>query len=80
MIVLIKNVSGGFYENITDNLLYIKSVRGEIQMEDYINTDSFIAFLQNLSRVETTSRLKNPLIYGLRNNNKLPIIELNIDF
>ncbi len=60
MIVLIKNVSGGFYENITDDLSYIKSVRGEIQMEDYINTDSFIAFLQNLSRVETTSRLKNP--------------------
>lgn len=80
MIVLIKNVSGGFYENITDNLLYIKSVRGEVQMEDYVNTDSFVAFLQNLSRVETTSKLQNPLIYGLRNNNKIPIVDLKIDF
>jgi hypothetical protein len=77
---LIKNIEGNIYDNFTDNIDYIKSISGEIQQEDYINFSSLIAYLQNLTQVEETYKLSDPLIYGLRNELDLPINNLNIDY
>lgn len=80
MPILIKNIQASVYDNITDNVTYIKSVTGEIQREDYINLETFIAYLQDLSRAQQTYKLTDPLIYGLKNEKNLTITDLNIDY
>ncbi len=77
---LLKKVEGEIYEPITNNVVYVKSVSGEVQVEDYINIGGFIAFLQNLSEVQVTSRLSKPLNFGLKNNINIQPITLNVDY
>jgi hypothetical protein len=77
---LIKNIEASLAENYTGSILFIKSVNGKIQQEDYINLNSFTAYLQNLTKVEKTYGLKNPLIYGLRNQNNISTTTLEINY
>ena len=77
---LIKNVEAQLLDNITTNLTYVKSVTGEVQFEDYINIGCFVAYLQDLRRVEFTSSLTKPTTYGLKNDKNLVVTTLNIDY
>ena len=80
MIQLIKNVSGTLTETITTKVVLTKSVNGSLQQEDYINLYGLNCYLQNFTRIQTTVSLRNPLIYGLKNKNNIPVTTLEIDY
>lgn len=80
MIQLIKNISGNLTETITTNVILSKSVSGSLQQEDYIDLDGLNCYLQNFTRIQKTLSLRNPLIFGLKNKNNLPITTLEIDY
>lgn len=77
---LIKKVEGELFDNPIGDVKYIKTVTGEIQVEDYINLNGFMGFLQNLSRVEETTSLIIPINFGLKNNHNKPMITLEINY
>lgn len=77
---LLKKVEGEIYEPNTTSVVYVKSVSGEVQQEDYINLGGLVAYLQNLSEVQITSRLTKPLTFGLKNDKNLSVITLNVDY
>jgi hypothetical protein len=77
MLQLIKNISGSLTETNTSEVVLTKSVVGSLQQEDYILLDGLNYYLQNFTRVEKTLLLKNPLIYGVKNNIPLTTLEIN---
>jgi hypothetical protein len=77
---LIKKIESDLINDITNDVLLVKSVVGELQQEDYINMGGFVAFLQNFSKTEYTSDLTPPLSYGLKNKYNLQLKTLNIDY
>ena len=77
---LITSVVGNVYTNTTGSVMYVNSVVGTIQQEDYIDLNGFIAYLQNLSKAEDTSGLVNPDNFGLKNSKNLEVKEIKIDY
>jgi len=77
---LIKKIESDLINDITNDVLLVKSVIGEIQEEDYVNMNGFVAYLQDFSKIEKTSELTKPLSYGLKNKYNLQIKTLNIDY
>ncbi len=77
---LLKFIEGEIFQVITDDIIYNKSITGEIQNEDYINLNGFIAFLQNFSKIEDSEILNKPIIFGLKNKNNIPLVTLIINF
>jgi|Laugrespbdmm15sd_2_1035082.scaffolds.fasta_scaffold123008_2 hypothetical protein len=80
MLALLKNVQGEVYPNIIDNVKYVSSIYGEIQQEDYINLNGFMAFLQNLTRAEETAALQIPLSFGLKDTYNKTMVTLEISY
>lgn len=77
---LIKKIEAELSTDITNDVILVKSVVGEIQQEDYINMSGFIAFLQDFSKVEESSTLTTPYPYGLKNKYNLKTKTLNINY
>lgn len=77
---LIKSTQGIVYDNNTSNVVYVKSIEGEIQREDYINVYGLVAYLQNLTKSEETELLVKPLSFGLKNSKNIPVRTLNINY
>lgn len=78
---LIKKVEGEVFDNPIGEIQYISQITGEIQEEDYISLNGFIAYLQNLIRIETTTtKLIKPVNFGLKNKFNKPMITLEIDY
>jgi hypothetical protein len=77
---LLKNIQGNVVENIMGSVIYVKGVTGEVQKEDYINLNGFVAYLQNFSRVRTLTELQAPSQFGLKNNYNVEINTLEISY
>jgi len=77
---LLRNIQGEIHSTPIGSVAYVKSISAEIQREDYIDLNDFIAFLQNLSRTEYTQALTKPLVFGLVNQYNLTIETLEIDY
>ncbi len=77
---LVKNIIGIISSGTDGNVKFINTITGEIQQEDYVNLNGYIAYLQNLSRTEYTQALDKPLLYGLVNSHNLKSITLEIDY
>lgn len=77
---LIKSVEGILHSTPICEVVYVKSITGEIQREDYINLNGFVAYLQNLSKTELTKSLTKPITYGLVNQYNLEIETLEISY
>jgi len=80
MPILIKKISGEALKNVSDSILYVSAINGQIQREDYINLYGFIGYTQNLSRVEETSLLNKPSPFGLKNAYDNTIVTLEINY
>ena len=80
MTKLLKNIQGEVYPNVIDSIHYVSSVYGEIQQEDYINLNGFMAFLQNLTRAEETAALQIPLSFGLKDTYNKTMVTLEISY
>jgi hypothetical protein len=77
---LIKKIESDLTSDITNDIILVKSVVGEVQQEDYINMGGFIAFLQDFSKTEELSTLTSPYPYGLKNKYNLQVKTLNINY
>ena len=77
---LIKSVEGIIHSTPISEVIYVKSVTGEIQREDYINLNGFVAYLQNFSKTEVTQLLTKPITYGLVNQYNLQIETIEISY
>ena len=77
---LVKNIIGIISSGTDGSVILVKNISGEVQQEDYVNINGYIAYLQNLTRTEYTQGLEKPLIYGLVNSHNLKSITLEIDY
>ncbi len=76
---LVKSITANIIEITDGDVQYINSVSAELQREDYIDLNGFMAFLQNFSKTEDTSLMQKPLVFGLKNKYNLNTVTLNID-
>ena len=77
---LIRSIQGEVNNNYTGTVIYVSPIIGQIQQEDYIGLNGFIAYLQNLTMVEYSALLIKPLNFGLANENNIDIETLNISY
>lgn len=80
MPILIKDVVGEIYDEMIGEVVYLKSVIGYIQGEDYIDLPSFKAYLQNFTQAELIEKLKKPNNFGLVNKYHVPMVTLQINY
>lgn len=77
---LLKKVQGEILTNTIGDVNLITSVSGEIQQEDYINLNGFVAYLQNFYRVELAFELVTPMEFGLPNTYNIETKTLEISY
>ncbi len=77
---LVKNIQGNLIENIVGDVNYVNRVSGEIQQEDYINLNGFVAYLQNFSKVKDLTKLQTPSEFGLTNTYNIEMKTLEINY
>ena len=77
---LVKNIQGEFLTNLSNEVRYISFITAEIQLEDYIELNGFIGFLQNLKQTEETKSLLVPNPMGLKNQFNKEVINLEINY
>jgi hypothetical protein len=80
MLKLLKKIQGEVLPNVIDDIRLITSVSGEIQQEDYINLNGFIAYLQNFSNVDLETKLQTPIEFGLPNTYNIETKTLEINY
>lgn len=80
MIQLINNIEGKIHTVTYGDTYAYKSISGEMQQEDFINLNGFVAYLQNFTRIETTENLNNPMNFGLKNSYNIPMITLETTY
>ena len=77
---LIKKVEGQVFDFTVGDIKFSNQLVAQVQGEDYINMNGFIAFLQNLSKVEDTYLLNKPARFGLKNQFNLEIKKIEISY
>jgi hypothetical protein len=77
---LLKNISACLVDDSIGNVFLIKNVKGEVQGEDYINLGGLIGYLQDFSKIETSLNIEKPLLFGLKNEKNIKVININIDY
>ncbi len=77
---LIRNIQGQAYLVTTGSVIGVKTISGEVQLEDYINLNGFIAYLQNFTKVDETESLRKPILFGLINRYNIPVVTLEINY
>lgn len=77
---LIRNIQGQAYLVTTGSVIGVKTISGEVQLEDYINLNGFIAYLQNFTKVDETELLRKPILFGLINRYNIPVVTLEINY
>lgn len=76
---LVKSITANIIDITNGDVRYINSVSAEMQREDYINLNGFMAYLQDLSKTEDTSLMQKPLVFGLKNKYNLNTVTLNVN-
>lgn len=77
---LLKKVQGEILTNVIGDVTLVSNVYGQIQQEDYINLNGFVAYLQNFSKIEKTTELLTPMDFGLVNTNNIETKTLEISY
>lgn len=77
---LIRNIQGQAYLVTTGNVSAFKTITGEIQQEDYINLNGYVAYLQNFTKIDYSELLIKPFLFGLKNRYNLPMVTLEINY
>jgi len=77
---LITKIEARILDNFTGSVYIFSNLSGQIQFEDYINLNGFIAYLQNFTKVGFTQTLIKPNFFGLKNQYNLSTISLQISY
>lgn len=74
---LIRSIEGEVLDNFVGDTMLLRTIVGEIGLEDYVNLNGFIAYLQNFSRADEAEALAKPLNFGLINNKEIVTLEIS---
>jgi hypothetical protein len=77
---LITKIEASVLDNYTGSVYVFSNLFGQIQFEDYINLNGFVAYLQNFTKVGYIQTLAKPSLFGLKNQYNLPTISLQISY
>lgn len=77
---LVKNIQGNIVENIMGDVNYVIGVSGEVQQEDFIYLNNFVAYLQKFSRVSELTKIQTPSEFGLKNIYNIEMKTLEISY
>lgn len=77
---LIKNINASILDNYLGSVPYYTTLSSDIQFEDYINLNGFIAYLQNFTNVKEVIRLQKPSTFGLKNQYNVGLNILQISY
>jgi hypothetical protein len=77
---LIKKIEGEVFSFTVGDVIFNNQLIAQVQQEDYVNLNGFIAYLQNLSKANDTYLLTKPNNFGLKNNFNLDVKNLEIDY
>ena len=80
MPLVIKKIEGKFLDNYVSNVPIYSVLDAKIQINDYININSYTAFLQNFSKLETLTQVTTQLSYGLKNKYNLQTTVLQLSY
>jgi len=80
MPILLKSVKSNVLDSYVGNLYFVSAIQASLQLDDYINVNGFIAYLQNYQYVESVTKLDKPIEFGLKNQYNLPTITLEISY
>lgn len=80
MLTLIKNIEGQYITETIGSVSLSNNIIGQIQQEDYVNLNGFVAYLQNLTKTEVTEALTKPLSVGPLKRYNREILTLDIDY
>lgn len=80
MPVYIKKVEGIILDTYLADVSFISIINADVQFEDYVNLESFIAFLQNFSKASEITNLEKPLTFGLKTQFNEQTINLEISY
>lgn len=74
---LIKKIEGQIFNETIGTTQLLQSITGQVQQEDYVDLNGFIAYLQNLSKTQDTYLLINPVNFGLKSKNRRVEIQIS---
>lgn len=80
MPVLLKSVKSNVLDSYVGNLYCFSAIQASVQLDDYVNVNGLIAYLQNYHYVESVTKLDKPIEFGLKNQYNLPTITLEISY
>lgn len=80
MPILVTNITAEILDNYLGDLYFFSNVSGDVQFEDYINLNGFIAYLQNFTEVGYVEYLQKPLMFGLEDEYNVPMVTLEISY
>lgn len=76
----IKKIEGVILDTYLTEASFVTELKAELQFEDYVNLNNFIAFLQNFKQVESIEKIEKPFNIGLKNQFNLETITLEISY
>jgi hypothetical protein len=77
---LITKIEARVLDNFTGSVYIFNNLSGQVQFEDYVNMNGFVAYLQNFTKVGFVQTLTKPSFFGLKNQYNLPTISLQISY
>jgi hypothetical protein len=77
---LVTKVEGKVLDNFVGGIYVFSNLSGQVQFEDYIELNGFIAYLQNFTQVGYVEKLVKPLNFGLKTQFNLPTQTLSISY
>ena len=80
MPILVTSVTAEVLPNYLGDIYLFGNLSAQVQFEDYINLNNFIAYTQNFTQVEKAVQLPKPMTFGLKNNYNVPIYTLEISY
>ena len=80
MPILINSINALILDYYTTNNNRVNSLNSSIGIEDYVNLNGFIAYLQNFSKVTTIENVESPMSFGLKNQFNTSTIILEISY
>lgn len=80
MPIYIQKIEGVVLDTYLSDLSFINSISADMQFEDYVDLESFIAFLQNFSKVSKIESIQKPLTFGLKRQFNEQTINLEISY
>jgi len=80
MPILFRNISANILDHFVSEVVIFKPIIGQVQGEDYINMNGFIAYLQDFTRAEYTKCLIKPTLFGLQKTNNSEEYTIEISY